>query len=94
MEFGFYPRAHYVCSVKPFNHLKKLNMKKLPLFILAAALTVFATSCSKEKTCDCVTDVMGIQSSSTVVIEDGDCSDMDYSTTQLGITTSVECTEQ
>ncbi|HRG28373.1 MAG TPA: hypothetical protein PLJ00_10825 [Chitinophagales bacterium] len=69
-------------------------MKKLPLFILAAALTVFATSCSKEKTCDCVTTALGIETESTLVIEDGDCSDLDEEVTVSGITTSVECTEQ
>lgn len=69
-------------------------MKKLPLFVLAAALTVFATSCSKEKTCECVTDFGGVESTSTAVIEDGDCSDLDYSTTTLGVTTTLTCVEQ
>ena len=70
-------------------------MKKLPLFILAAALTVFATSCSKEKTCNCETSLDGITTGTTsAVIEDGDCSYLDSEVEFLGSVTKVECTEE
>jgi hypothetical protein len=70
-------------------------MKKLPLFILAAALTVFATSCSKEKTCSCDTSLNGVTTGTTsAVIEDGECSDLDSEVNLLGSITKVECTEE
>lgn len=69
-------------------------MKKLTLIAAFAAVSIFATSCSKEKDCECVTDVAGLTSTTDVTIEDGDCSDMDSETTTMGITSTVTCTEK
>lgn len=70
-------------------------MKKISILSLTVALALFVTSCSKEKTCECDTLVSGTSiGTSEVVIEDGDCSDLNSSVTQLGITTETTCTEK
>lgn len=69
-------------------------MKRVLLPLCTVALFALA-SCNKEKTCDCVTEVDGTQTGTTeATIEDGDCSDMNTSTTTFGVTSSVTCTEQ
>ncbi|MFN0274832.1 MAG: hypothetical protein ACKVPJ_03725 [Chitinophagales bacterium] len=70
-------------------------MKKVSLLFTAAALTLFVASCSKEKTCECTTDITGFGSTtSEAVIQDGDCEDLNSSTTSFGITTTVDCNEK
>ena len=70
------------------------KMKRVLLPLCIVALFALA-SCNKEKTCECVTEVDGTQTGTTeTVIEDGECSDMNTSSTTLGITSSVTCTEK
>ncbi len=69
-------------------------MKKI-ILVLAVVAAVGFTSCNKEKDCECVATAMGITGTATeVTIDDGDCSDMDETTTVSGIETSLKCTEK
>jgi hypothetical protein len=74
-------------------------MKK-SVFILGLFLVVALSSCNKEKDCECVSTYSGTGTetmadvTTTMTIQDGDCSDMDVSVTSGDITTSMTCTEQ
>lgn len=69
-------------------------MKKLLLFAVVFG-GIALTSCSKEKDCKCDTKIDDeVVGTTTTTIEKGDCSDLESSSTTLGITSSVECTQE
>ena len=67
-------------------------MKKLLLAVVVLS-GLALTSCSKKKDCSCETDVMGVKSTALITDYEGDCSDMDSSSSMMGIETSVTCTK-
>lgn len=68
-------------------------MKRV-LLSLAVIAMIGLASCNKEKTCECVTEAAGMSSTTEVVIEEGDCSDMDLESSTMGITSKLTCTEK
>lgn len=69
-------------------------MRKLTL-VFGLLVAVAISSCSKEKDCKCVTNAPGTPAvTTTVTIEDGDCSDMNASAGVAGIMITTTCTEQ
>jgi len=73
-------------------------MKKL-LFVAVLGVIVLS-SCSKAKDCTCVlsytgTGATGMTPVTTAVhIEDGECADMNTTTTVSGLTQTMVCTEK
>ena len=73
-------------------------MKKLVLICIAAFGLTLA-SCSKEKDCSCVIENMSASSTTEAKIKDGDCADLNTTTTTTDvmgtrITTTTTCTEK
>lgn len=71
-------------------------MKKLALFA-AVAFALSATSCNKEKDCECVSsysDGSLPDVTQDITIEDGDCDDMNSSVETFGVTLTTTCTEK
>jgi hypothetical protein len=68
-------------------------MRLSAAFILIAS--VIFCSCDKEYRCDCYQDVMGIDTSFTLVGEGRDankvCDAFDSETTEFGITKTIDC---
>jgi len=62
-------------------------MKRL-FVLLAVCAVVSFTSCSKEKDCACTTTepLTGLETTTTITIEEGKCSDLD--TNVAGLTTT------
>lgn len=68
-------------------------MKRVLLSLSIVALFA-ATSCNSEKDCECETFVNGTsQSTTTTTIEDGECSDLESSSSSGGSSSKVECEE-
>ena len=69
-------------------------MKKVVLIL--GVISMFAiASCSKEKTCKCVTTTTGLPDVEQVLtIQDGSCSDLNTEATTAGVTAKMTCTEQ
>lgn len=67
-------------------------MKKVFLSLAVLGMISLA-SCNKEKDCECVTEGGGMDNTTTVTIEEGDCSDMDTETSSGGMTVTTTCTE-
>ena len=65
-------------------------MKKL-MAIVGATLMLAGVATSCSKTCECVTTVGGISTTSEVTIKSGKCTDMNAEVTNTGITTKTEC---
>ncbi len=67
---------------------------------LLACTTLFFSSCNKEVECECTTTYSGTGSeyaddvTQTVTAEDGDCSDLESTTTSSGLTATTKCKEK
>jgi hypothetical protein len=69
-----------------------MHMKKVVLAAFVAGITL--VSCSSEKDCECTTTTPGIPSSTvTTTIEDGECEDLESSTSAGGVTIATTCKE-
>lgn len=68
-------------------------MKKV--LVAFSVVALFAgTACNSEKDCECTTSINGqAQGTTTTTIEDGDCSQLESSTTTGGNTSTTECEE-
>lgn len=70
-------------------------MKKFLIIVGVIVMVGLATSCKKEKTCECKS-YMGetLQSTTETTIKDGECSDANTSSTTMGMTIKTVCTEK
>lgn len=65
-------------------------MKKVVLALAVIATVVCFSSCTKK--CNCKTSTEGFTpTTQEVTIKNGKCSDMNTSSTTMGITTKTEC---
>lgn len=66
--------------------------KSLTLISIILVVGLIATSCKKEKTCECKTYTDGeLIATTEITIQDGKCSDGNSTTTVMGITTKMVC---
>ena len=80
-------------------NLKKIKMKKLVIAIAALGLIAFASSCSKDYTCECVSYQDGVQYASGSQTKEydsksdaeSDCDEGDSKTEILGVTYETKC---
>lgn len=70
-------------------------MKRLMFFCSISIGIFFSASCKKEYRCDCLQDVMGIDTTFTLTGEGSDakktCDAFDSEETTFGITKTVDC---
>lgn len=70
-------------------------MKKLLIIAGVIAMVGLATSCKKEKDCECKTYVGSeLMSTTETTIKDGDCSDLNTTQTAMGMTQKIVCEEK
>lgn len=70
-------------------------MKKFLIIVGVIAMVGLATSCKKEKDCVCKSYTGETEMGSTeTTIKDGECSDLNTSTTSMGMTVKTECKEK
>lgn len=71
------------------------RLMKPQYYLVVIIALLFATGCDKTYSCDCYQDVMGYDTTYTLVGEGRDaqkvCDAFDSETTELGITKTVNC---